>query len=127
MEKQTVKIGTFKLVKTSELRGSRLNREIDYKHVDKMANKILSEGFTQPITIAPEGDVIEGAHRTLAAKKLGLKEVPCYVVDWVKVDKDEDYLDSIIRMNNSNKSWQNIDYLKSYSNINDEYSYVLDK
>lgn len=127
MKKQTVKIGTFKLVKTSELRGSRLNREIDYKHVDKMANKILSEGFTQPITIAPEGDVIEGAHRTLAAKQLKLKEVPCYIVDWVKVGKDEDYLDSIIKMNNSNKSWLNNDYLQSWSNTNEDYSYVLDK
>ena len=123
----TVKIGKFELVEVSKLKGSSLNREVDLKHVNRMANKIMQEGFTQPITIAPSGHVIEGAHRAMASKRLNLDKVPCYVIDWVNIEEDETYLDSIIKMNNSNKSWQNEDYLKSYSNINEDYDYVLDK
>lgn len=123
----TVKIGKFELVEVSRLKGSSLNREVDLKHVDRMANKIMEEGFTQPITIAPSGHVIEGAHRAMASKQLNLDKVPCYIIDWVNVEEDETYLESIIKMNNSNKSWQNEDYLKSYSNINEDYAYVLDK
>jgi ParB-like chromosome segregation protein Spo0J len=123
----TVKIGKFELVEVSRLKGSALNREVDLKHVNRMANKIMKEGFTQPITIAPSGHVIEGAHRAMASKQLNLDKVPCYVIDWVNVEEDETYLESIIKMNNSNKSWQNEDYLKSYSNINEDYAYVLDK
>ena len=123
----TVKIGKFELVEVSKLKGSSLNREVDLKHVNRMANKIMQEGFTQPITIAPSGHVIEGAHRAMASKQLNLDKVPCYVIDWVNVEEDETYLESIIKMNNSNKSWQNEDYLKSYSNINEDYAYVLDK
>lgn len=123
----TVKIGKFELVEVSRLKGSALNREVDSKHVDRMANKIMEEGFTQPITIAPSGHVIEGAHRAMASKQLNLDKVPCYIIDWVNVEEDETYLESIIKMNNSNKSWQNEDYLKSYSNINEDYAYVLDK
>jgi len=47
--------------------------------VDKVAASIKEFGWQQPIVVDKEGVIIAGHTRLLAAKQLGLKEVPVYV------------------------------------------------
>lgn len=49
--------------------------------VDKVANSIRAFGFRQPIVIDEHNVVICGHTRLKAAKKLGLKQVPCIVAE----------------------------------------------
>ena len=47
--------------------------------IEQLANSIREWGFTIPVLIDPEGNVIAGHGRLLAAKQVGLTEVPCVV------------------------------------------------
>ena len=49
--------------------------------VDKVASSITEFGFKNPIFIDKNNVVVNGHTRLLASKKLGLKEVPCIVID----------------------------------------------
>ena len=51
------------------------------KAVDAVANSIREFGFKKPILVDENHVIIAGHTRRLAALKLGLKEVPCVVVD----------------------------------------------
>jgi len=47
--------------------------------IEQLANSIREWGFTIPVLIDPQGNVIAGHGRLLAAKQVGLTEVPCVV------------------------------------------------
>ena len=47
------------------------------EQINQVASSIKEFGFTHPVLIDPEGGIIAGHCRTLAAKKLKFKEVPC--------------------------------------------------
>ena len=49
--------------------------------VDKVASSIAEFGFKNPIFVDKNNVVVNGHTRLLASKKLGLKEVPCIVID----------------------------------------------
>jgi len=49
--------------------------------VDKIASSIKNYGFTVPMVIDGQNEIIMGHGRLLAAKKLGMEEVPCVVRD----------------------------------------------
>jgi len=49
--------------------------------VDKVASSIAEFGFKNPIFVDKNNIVVNGHTRLLASKKLGLKEVPCIVID----------------------------------------------
>lgn len=51
----------------------------DEKQVSKIAESIRRFGWDQPIVVDKNGVIIKGHGRTLAAKKLGLTEVPVLV------------------------------------------------
>ncbi len=51
------------------------------KQVDAIAHSIKEFGFKQPLVIDAENVVVIGHGRLMAAKKLGLKEVPCVRAD----------------------------------------------
>ena len=51
-------------------------REHDAEHVSKIARSISEFGFTVPVLIDPEGEIIAGHGRLLASKVLGLTEIP---------------------------------------------------
>ena len=57
------------------------NPRINDAGVDKVASSIKNFGFKVPITLDSGNEIITGHTRLLAAKKLGLKEVPCIVAD----------------------------------------------
>ena len=49
--------------------------------VDAVASSIKHYGFKVPIIIDKDNEIVTGHTRLLAAKKLGLEEVPCIVAD----------------------------------------------
>jgi DNA modification methylase len=57
------------------------NARDNEKAVDKVASSIKNYGFKNPILIDGNNEIIAGHTRLLAAKKLGLKEVPTILVD----------------------------------------------
>ena len=53
----------------------------DETQINNVAESIRQYGFVQPIVIDKDGVIVIGHCRALAAKKLGLKEVPCVCVE----------------------------------------------
>ena len=49
--------------------------------VDYVANSIRQFGFKVPIIIDKDKNIVAGHTRLKAAKKLGIKEVPCIIAD----------------------------------------------
>ena len=56
-------------------------RKISQNAIDKVASSIKNFGFKVPIIIDKDNEIVAGHNRILAAKKLGMEEVPCIVVD----------------------------------------------
>ena len=56
-------------------------KEHPEEQVDKIASSIKHYGFTQPIVISDDNEIIIGHGRVQAGKKLGLEEVPAIVRD----------------------------------------------
>lgn len=50
------------------------NRPIDYNHVNKIKKSLQEYGFldSQPITVNSEMEIIDGQHRFVACKEMGL-------------------------------------------------------
>lgn len=48
---------------------------------DLLVGAIRRFGFLQPLLVRPDGTVVDGHHRLLAAQKLGMTEVPCVVAE----------------------------------------------
>lgn len=81
-EKRLRKLFPMKIVRLSELKPYENNpRTISRKMFEKLCKSITEEGFVQPLVIDENNRVIGGHQRMRAAKKCGLKEVPCRVVD----------------------------------------------
>ena len=53
----------------------------DKRQINNVAESIKQYGFVQPIVIDCDGVIVIGHCRALAAKKLGMEEVPCVCVD----------------------------------------------
>ena len=53
----------------------------DNRQINNVAESIRQYGFVQPIVIDRDGVIVIGHCRALAAKKLGMKEVPCVCVE----------------------------------------------
>lgn len=53
----------------------------DQKQINNVAESIRQYGFVQPIVVDRDGVIVIGHCRALAAKKLGMEEVPCVCVD----------------------------------------------
>jgi ParB-like chromosome segregation protein Spo0J len=60
---------------------ARNSRKIPERAIDKVAASIQEFGFRVPIVVDQDGVIICGHTRLLAAKKLGLREVPVHVAD----------------------------------------------
>ena len=60
---------------------ARNSRKIPERAIDKVAASIKEFGWRQAIVVDKEGVIICGHTRLLAARKLGLREVPVHVAD----------------------------------------------
>lgn len=56
-------------------------KKYDKTQINNVAESIKQYGFVQPIVIDRDGVIVIGHCRAMAAKKLGMEEVPCVCVD----------------------------------------------
>jgi len=124
----TLKKGTFNAnYPISELKQSLVNRDIVVNHLNNFAKKLDEFGWLSPIIIDEKGNIIEGHHRALSAEKLNLTSVPVYIVNWVDTNDLDEYQKYIISLNNTNRAWGALDYLKSFSENKEPYEFVYSK
>ena len=72
---------TIIMMKSSDLIPYINNPRNNTNAVDAVASSIKNYGFKVPIIIDKKNEIIAGHTRLLAAKKLGIEEVPCIVAD----------------------------------------------
>lgn len=81
----------------------------DKRQINNVAESIKQYGFVQPIVIDCDGVIVIGHCRALAAKKLGMEEVPCVCVD----DLTPEQVNALRLVDNkSNESDWDFDLLK---------------
>lgn len=96
------------------------NREVSLSHVNKLICDVSfpKKFHTCPIVINDQGHIIDGQHRFMAAKELGL---PIYFI----LDPSAQRTD--IRDRNKNQMpWTAKDYIFFYSKHIKDYEYILD-
>jgi len=84
------------------------NRELNMKHVENLVMQ-MQKGFVQSsavISVNNKYEIIDGQHRFQALKIL---QKPIYYIK----DKGHNYK-AVIATNNSQRKWQNCDYLNTY-------------
>ena len=60
--------------------------------VDQIAKSIQEFGFNDPIAVNGNKGIIEGHGRYLAAKELGMKELPCIILDNLTEEQEKAYI-----------------------------------
>jgi hypothetical protein len=125
MKTQEIKRGNYvEFYSINELKKNDVNRDIFTKHSESFKNKLIDFGWLLPITVSNNGDIIEGHHRVQAAIKLNQKTIPAYVIDWIDTNNKSNHLNCIINLNNGNRPWMILDYLKAFSKENKDYETV---
>ena len=66
-------------------------REHAPEQIEQVANSIKEFGWTMPILIDENNEIIAGHGRLLAGKSLGIKEVPCIVAKGGSEEKKKAY------------------------------------
>jgi DNA modification methylase len=80
-------------IKTQELKSYKTNtRTHSSEQVDQLVNSITEFGFTNPILIDGERQIIAGHGRLAAAKKLLMDEIPCIVLDHLNDEQRRAYV-----------------------------------
>ena len=110
----------------NKLKMAAINRDIFEQHAENFKDKLTTNGWLMPIVVSSKGDVIEGHHRIISAKLLKQKTIPAYIVDWVNTEVEKEHLNCIITLNNGNRAWNTLDYLKAFSKENKDYQKVFD-
>ena len=86
----------------------RNTKKHDKTQINNVAESIKQFGFVQPVVIDADGVIVIGHCRVLAAKKLGMKELPCVCVD----DLTPEQVNALrIVDNKSNESAWDMDFL----------------
>ena len=67
---------------------ARNSRTHSDQQVSQIAASIKEWGFTNPVLIEPDGGIIAGHGRVMAAQRLGLDDVPCVIAEgWTEAQK----------------------------------------
>ena len=109
----------------SKIKENNVNRDCVKSHSNKFQTKLKNNNWMMPIVVSQNGDLFEGQHRLDGARGLGQTTVPVYIIDWIDTDVKKQHLKSIISLNNGNRAWKPLDYLKSYREENKDYKFVL--
>ncbi|MHC1579946.1 MAG: ParB/RepB/Spo0J family partition protein [Candidatus Alkanophagales archaeon] len=73
----------FVIVPIDELTVIEIQRKPSAQHVRRLAESMRKIGFTTPVIAVERGGrcvVIDGQHRLLAAKQVGISEIPCIII-----------------------------------------------
>jgi disulfide oxidoreductase YuzD len=126
-EEMEIKKGEYKAnYSVKKLKRSLVNRDIVENHSASFEKKIKDFGWLLPVVIDSNNNILEGHHRVLSAERIGLKTVPVYIVDWLDTKDLDEAQKVIISLNNNNRKWGVIDFLKSYSLNKNDYKKVYD-
>lgn len=71
------------LIPVNQLKVIEVQRKPSAPHVKRLRSSIKKIGFTIPLVVVRRGDeniIIDGQHRFLAAKELGIKELPSIII-----------------------------------------------
>lgn len=72
----------YKKVKVNECKPNEYNPNVmTESQMEHLRREILRIGFLQPILINKDNMIIDGEHRWLAGKDLGMEEIPAVVID----------------------------------------------
>lgn len=113
-----INFAKVQMLNTDEISFLDGNRDVAEPHKEKMKSLIEEFGFADTIKVAKSKGryyALEGQHRLVALRDLGVKKVPCSIVDWVDSEDFEEIQAFIINMNAHNKAWVLFDYVKSYA------------
>lgn len=84
---------SYVLKNVSELSANPRNaRTHNKKQIDKIANSIKEFGFIAPAIIDGAGILVAGHGRLEAAKKIGMKEIPCIIADHLSPEQLRAYM-----------------------------------
>jgi hypothetical protein len=91
---------------------SKQNREVKTKTVLSLKESMTKFGFIpgRPVLITKEWVIVDGQHRFLAARDLGI-EIEFEILEG-------DYLDKMIHLNSTQSNWTLEDYVNSYASQN---------
>lgn len=67
-------------------------KEHPEEQVQQIINSIEAFGFNDPIAVNGDMIIIEGHGRYLAAKEMGLKRVPCIILEGMTADEERAYI-----------------------------------
>ena len=87
---------------------SKMNRECDYKHVERLKKEMQERFIRTAISVNDQYVILEGQHRYEAIKGLGLPLTYTII-------NPEDSESFIISMNTNTKNWKNDEYLNFYA------------
>ncbi|MCM8787763.1 MAG: ParB/RepB/Spo0J family partition protein [Candidatus Omnitrophica bacterium] len=117
----------FTYLKISQLNESEFQprKEISQKEIEELASSIKEKGFIQPIVVRKVGEgyeIVAGGRRYLAAKLLGLEQVPAII----KELDDKDALVFAIVENLQRKDLNPIEEAQAFRRLIDEFKFTLD-
>lgn len=129
MKESGINIPEFELISIEDIKNSKVNREINSAHVNRLVALIKKNGFVDAVKVAKRNGSyisIEGQHRVEALLQLGVKKVPCLVIDWLDTNSNVKVQELVVDLNANNKSWNLLDYIKSHAEAGSEdYKYLL--
>lgn len=102
MEQLNIKYKPIKELKPYKKNAKKHNKE----QVEQIANSIKEFGFTQPVIIDKNNEVVAGHGRILGAKKAGLKQVPTVCLDDLTEEQIKAYRLVDNKLNES--EWDNV-------------------
>ncbi|MCM8831289.1 MAG: ParB/RepB/Spo0J family partition protein [Candidatus Omnitrophica bacterium] len=117
----------FTYLKISQLKEGKFQprKEINQKEIEELASSIKEKGFIQPIVVRKidqDYEIVAGGRRYLAAKLLGLKEVPVIIKDL----DDKDALVFAIVENLQRKDLNPLEEAQAFKRLIDEFKFTLD-
>lgn len=107
----------IKMVAVEEIYPNMTNRNLhSEEQIERLAEIIKYQGFRSPLIISNRsGFLVSGHGRLLAAKKLGLTELPCIFQDFD--DDDQEYAAGISE--NAVASWSELDMASIHLDLPD--------
>jgi hypothetical protein len=107
----------IKYVSTSDLKEyEKNNKKHSEDQVSLLVQMIDKFGFTTPLLIDKKYNIIAGHGRKLAAEKLGMKKLPCIIID----DLSENEIKALRIADNRISELAS----REYDNIEEEYKYL---
>jgi DNA modification methylase len=67
--------------------GQRRVRKLDPEHVNRIRGSIEVLGFSVPVLIAGDGEIVDGEARVEAVRQLGIETIACVVVDHLSAEE----------------------------------------